>query len=55
MAEWMVESGKTSEDWNNLPISDIKLICAFLSVRKVRDAKIAGAVIGGMLNGGGKQ
>ena len=30
----MVETGKSSEDWDDLPISDTKLIMAYLSARR---------------------
>ena len=50
----MLESGKTSNDWANLPISDTKLISAFLSARQVRDANLIAMTIGGIF-GGGKQ
>ena len=33
-AEWMVMTGKTSEDWDNLPLSDVKLIMVYLSAKR---------------------
>lgn len=46
MAEWMVESGKTSEDWYNLPIADNKLIMAYLSVKHRRTKNIISMALG---------
>lgn len=30
----MVMTGKTSEDWDNLPLSDVKLIMVYLSAKR---------------------
>lgn len=47
-AEWMVESGKTSEDWDNLSISDVKLIMAYLSARRQGIKNMISEVMGDM-------
>ncbi len=50
-AEWMVQSGKTSEDFDNLPISDVKLICSYLAVKNRRTKNLFSAAIMEALGG----
>ena len=40
---------KTSADWDNLPIRDVKLMCAYISVKHRREINIISAGVGGFV------
>lgn len=51
MAEWMLSTGKTSEDWHNLPVGDVKLLTIhILGKRQAMKADMK-EIIGGMFSG----
>lgn len=54
MAEWMLSTGKTSEDWYNLPVGDVKLLTIhILGKRQIMKADLK-EIIGGVFGGGKK-
>lgn len=52
MAEWMLYTGKTSDDWYNMPIGDVKLLTAHIISRRIGMKRDLGEVIGRLFSGG---
>lgn len=52
MAEWMLYTGKTSDDWYNMPIGDVKLLTMHIISRRNGMKRDLGEVIGRLFGGG---
>lgn len=50
-AEWMMNGGKTSDDWNALPLSDIKLLTVDHYAKEERQMKIMASALNQALFG----
>lgn len=51
MAEWMLYTGKTSDDWYNMPVRDIKLLTIHIMSRRNAMKQDMADVIGGLFGG----
>lgn len=54
MAEWMLHTGNTSDDWYNLPVRDVKLLTLYIMSKRAGMKKDIEESIRGAFSGKGK-
>lgn len=50
-AQWMMNGGKTSKDWDELPLSDVKLLTVDYYAKEERTMKIMASAVNEALFG----